>query len=63
MERTITQNGALYAIQHNGSSKFQDAWNARAIACKKIQADPAKPVNSAAQKIKTEEQCFISSGT
>ena len=63
MERTITQNGALYAIQHNGSSKFQDAWNARAIACKKIIPEGAEPETSVAHKTKTEEICFISSGT
>ena len=39
MELTITQNGALYAVQHGAIKKYRGARNKRAIANKAIPAD------------------------
>jgi hypothetical protein len=39
MELTITQNGALYALQHGGSKKYRGARRKRATANKIIQSD------------------------
>jgi hypothetical protein len=63
MELTITQNGALYAIQHRASNHYRRVQRKRAIADKQIQTGPAGPWNATAYKVKTEELCFISSGT
>ena len=63
MELTITQNGALYAIQHGASNHQLKAHAKRARAREKI-PPPRLGVNTAAaQKIQMEEICFISSGT
>jgi hypothetical protein len=63
MELTITQNGALFAIHRGASRQSLGMQRERAVACEKIPGGPARPENSAAQKVKTEEICFISSGT
>ena len=63
MEHTITQNGALYAIQHPASHHYRRVLRERPIADKQIHAGPAGPGKAAAQQVKTEEPCFISSGT
>jgi hypothetical protein len=63
MELTITQNGALYALHHRASNQYRSARRKRAIAGNKIRTGHAGPENAAAQKVKTEEVCFISSGT
>jgi hypothetical protein len=39
MELTITQNGALYALQHGASKKYRSARRKRAIANKIIRTD------------------------
>jgi hypothetical protein len=39
MESTITQNGALYALQHGGSKKYRGARGKRATANKIIPRD------------------------
>lgn len=62
MELTITQNGALYAIQHRASNHYRSVQRKRAIAGKQIQAGLVRLGNPAAQEMKTEELCFISSG-
>ena len=43
MELTITQNGALYAVQHRAIKKYRGARNKRAIANKAIPADKLLP--------------------
>jgi hypothetical protein len=43
MELTITQNGALYALQHGGSKKYRGARRKRATANKIIQRDEPLP--------------------
>ena len=64
MELTITQNGALYALQHRASKQqWNKAQIQRASARAKI-PPPRLGVNTAAtHKIETEEKCFISSCT
>jgi hypothetical protein len=63
MEFTITQNGALYALQHRGSEQFYTAPRKRAIADKRTTPGHAGAETSRAHKFKTEELWFISSGT
>jgi hypothetical protein len=46
MELTITQNGALYALQHGGSKKYRGARGKRTTANKIIRADEVLPVSS-----------------
>jgi hypothetical protein len=43
MELTITQNGALYALQHGGSKKYRGARRKRATANKIIQSSAELP--------------------
>lgn len=63
MELTITQNGALYAIQHRASNEQSNGQTKRARAREKV-PPPRLGVNTvSAHKLETEELCFISSGT
>lgn len=59
MELTITQNGALYALQHGASNQYRSKRRKRAIAYWKIPTADAGTVIPAAHKLKTEEVCFI----
>jgi hypothetical protein len=60
MESTITQNGALYVLQHGAIKKIRSMNKNRAIETKVIiRAINARSETSAAQKTKTEEVCFI----
>jgi hypothetical protein len=43
MEPTITQNGALYALQHGATAKYRDAHKKRAITSKIIRTDELLP--------------------
>jgi hypothetical protein len=63
MELTITQNGALYALQHGASNQYRSVRRKRAIADRRIPTGHAGTETAAAHKMKTEEVCFISSGT
>ena len=63
MERTITQNGALYALQHGASTQQRKAQIKRAHAREKI-PPPRTDLNTVTNhKFETEDSCFISSGT
>jgi len=57
MELTITQNGALYALQHGATKKYRGACKKRAIANKII--NQLVPESLAARRIQTEKICFI----
>jgi hypothetical protein len=57
MELTITQNGALYALQDGATKKYRGACKKRAIANKII--DQLVPESLAARRIQTEKICFI----
>jgi hypothetical protein len=43
MELTITQNGALYALQHGAAKKYRGPRQKRVIATKIIQTDEIMP--------------------
>jgi hypothetical protein len=43
MERTITQNGGLYALQHGATKKYRGARQKRVIGNKIIQTDEVLP--------------------
>ena len=58
MELTITESGALYAVQHKSPRKFRSAHKTQAIAYKTIRTDKCRPETWANRKIKTEEVCF-----
>jgi hypothetical protein len=63
MELTITQNGALYALQHNPlNQEFNGAHMKRARTRNVVSAPHAGVDVSPAQKLETEKTCFISSG-
>jgi hypothetical protein len=46
MELTITQNGALYALQHQGTDSYRGARRKRANANKIIRTDELSPASS-----------------
>jgi hypothetical protein len=43
MERTITQNGGLYALQHGATKKYRGARQKRVIGNKIIRTDELLP--------------------
>ena len=53
MELTITESGALYALQHRPLRKFRSTRRKQAVTNKR------RPEMLADRKIKTEEVCFI----
>ncbi len=59
MELTITQNGALHALQHGASNQYRSGRRKRAIAYRKIPTGDAGTEIPAAHEIKREEVCFI----
>lgn len=61
MELTITESGALYAMQHRALHNFRSASRKQAIARQTIQTSTKRqPQLLADRKIKTEEEvCFI----
>jgi hypothetical protein len=63
MELTITQNGALYAVQHGAIKKYRDARNKRAIANRVIRTGKPRPEISAGRKIKKNTACSITAAT
>jgi hypothetical protein len=50
MELTITQNGALYALQHRATKKFRGAGKKPAIANKIIRTGELLPESLAGRK-------------
>ena len=62
MERTITQNGALYALQHRASNKQSyEAQLKRARARERIPPPRLDVTTASADELETEGTCFISS--
>jgi hypothetical protein len=59
MELTITENGALYALQHRAPKNIHSAPRKREITNRIIRTDKPRPEMLADRKIKTEEVCFI----
>jgi hypothetical protein len=57
MQLTITQNGALYALQHGATKKCGGAWKKRPVANTII--DQPLPETLAARRMQTEKICFI----
>ena len=58
MELTITQNGALYGLQHGATKKYRGACKKRAIAHKIIRTDEPLPESLADRQIQMEKICF-----
>jgi hypothetical protein len=58
MELTITQSGALYAMQHRPLRKFRSRRGRQAVANKIIRTDKRRTEMLPAGHIKTEEVCF-----
>jgi hypothetical protein len=52
MELTITQNGALYAVQHGAIKKYRGVRNKGAIANRVIRTGKPRLESSAGRKIK-----------
>jgi hypothetical protein len=59
MELTLTQSGALYALQHGAGNKHRGAPKNHASARKIIRTDNRAPEIWAVRKTKTENICFI----
>jgi hypothetical protein len=59
MELTITESGALYAMQHRPLRKFRSTRRKQAIARKLIRTGRRRPEMLTDRNIKTEEVCFI----
>ena len=64
MHLTITQNGALYALQHRVSARPWNKAQIEHVSAREKIPPPRQGVRTfTADKLKTEELCFISSGT
>ena len=59
MELTITESGALYALQHRPLRKFRSTRGKQAATNKLIRTNKRRPEMLADRKFKTEEVCFI----
>jgi hypothetical protein len=59
MHLTITQNGALYALQHGATKIYGGTRQKRTIANKVIRNGALRPASLAGGKIQKEEICFI----
>ena len=58
MEPTITQNGALYALQHRATKKYRGARKKRVSVNNIIRTDELRLESLAGSKIQTQEICF-----
>ena len=59
MERTITQNGALYALQHRVSNRRWNNPQIEPVSAREKIPPPRLGVNTAtANKLEMEEPCF-----
>lgn len=58
-ELTITQNGALYAMQHRAINNIRSAARKRAIAKRIIRTGNLPPESLDDRKIRTDKVCFI----
>jgi hypothetical protein len=59
MEPTITQNGGLYAVQHDTSNDDRSRHRKWLHADMIIRIDSLRPEASAARKMKREKICYI----
>jgi len=58
MEPTITQNGALYALQHDAGNNYRERHRKWMLADKVIRIDRLRPEASAVRKMKRKEICY-----
>ena len=63
MHLTITQNGVLYGLHHRVSARLWTRAKIERVSAREKIPPPRPEVNTVPDKLKTEEPCFISSGT